>query len=241
MKARWSVADTGMSENEHPTALIVGASKGLGLAMVAELLRRDWRVIATVRGQNRTRLDELDAQERLEIETLDVTVPEQIAALRARLAGRRLDLLFVNAGVAHDDLPVAEVSTDSFVEVMVTNALGPLRVVEALEDLVPNSGTIGVMSSRQGSVSQNTRGGHEVYRASKSALNQLFRSFAARQADDPRTLLLINPGHVQTELGGEGATLTVDDSVPGVVDTIVAHAGEGGLQFLDYQNAVVPW
>ena len=230
-----------MTDHEYPTALIVGASKGLGLAMVAEFLRRDWRVIATVRGENRTRLDELDAHGRLEVETLDVTMPEQVTALRDRLAGRRLDLLFVNAGVAHDDLPVAEVSTESFVEVMVTNALGPLRVVEALEHLVPPSGTIGVMSSRQGSVSQNTRGGHEVYRASKSALNQLFRSFAARHADDPRTLLLINPGHVQTELGGKGATLTVDDSTPDVVDTIVAHAGEGGLQFLDYQNAVVAW
>lgn len=230
-----------MTDHEHPTALIVGASKGLGLAMVAEFLRRDWRVIATVRGENRTRLDELDAHGRLEVETLDITVPEQIAALRDRLAGRRLDLLFVNAGIAHDNLPVAAVSTDSFVEVMVTNALSPLRVVETLEDLVPESGTIGVMSSRQGSISQNTRGGHEVYRASKSALNQLFRSYAARHVDDPRTLLLINPGHVQTELGGEGAMLTVDDSIPGVVDAIVTHAGEGGLQFLDHQNAVVPW
>lgn len=209
--------------------------------MVAEFLRRDWRVIATVRGENRTALEQLDARRRLEIEVLDVTVPDQIVALRDRLDGRRLDLLFVNAGVAHDDVPVAEVSTESFVDVMVTNALSPLRVVETLEDLVPESGTIGVMSSRQGSVSLNTRGGHEVYRASKSALNQLFRSYAARHADDPRTLLLINPGHVQTELGGKGATLTVDDSIPGVVDTIDAHAGEGGLQFLDYQNAVVPW
>lgn len=241
MKPRLSVADINMTDHEHPTALIVGASKGLGLAMVAELLRRDWRVIATVRGESRTGLHDLDGHGRLEVETLDITVPEQIAALRDRLAGRRLDLLFVNAGIAHDNLPVAAVSTDSFVEVMVTNALSPLRVVETLEDLVPESGTIGVMSSRQGSISQNTRGGHEVYRASKSALNQLFRSYAARHVDDPRTLLLINPGHVQTELGGEGATLTVDDSIPGVVDAIVAHAGEGGLQFLDYQNAVVPW
>ena len=230
-----------MTDHEHPTALIVGASKGLGLAMVAEFLRRDWRVIATVRGESRTGLHDLDGHGRLEIETLDITVPDQIAALRARLTGRSLDLLFVNAGVAHADVPVGEVSTDSFVEVMVTNALSPLRVVETLEDLVPESGTIGVMSSRQGSISQNTRGGHEVYRASKSALNQLFRSYAARHADDPRTLLLINPGHVQTELGGKGATLTVDDTVPGVVDAIVAHAGEGGLQFVDYQNNVVPW
>jgi len=241
MKPNPITADSTMADDDIPTALIVGASKGLGLRMVAEFLRRDWRVIATVRGQSPTGLRDLDHPGRLEIETLDVTVPEQIAGLRERLAGRRLDLLFVNAGIAHADIPVADVDTDSFVEVMVTNALGPLRVVEALQDLVPESGTIGVMSSRQGSISLNTRGGHEVYRASKSALNQLFRSFAARHADDPRTLLLVNPGHVQTELGGAGATLTVDDTIPGVVDVILAHAGEGGLQFLDYQNTVVPW
>ncbi|MGH3643547.1 MAG: SDR family NAD(P)-dependent oxidoreductase [Mycobacterium sp.] len=230
-----------MTEQRSHTALIVGASKGLGFAMAAEFLRRGWRVIATVRGESRTQLHELDAHERLEIETLDMTVPAQIAALHDRLSGRSLDLLFVNAAITQGDIPVADVSTESFIEVMVTNALSPLRVVESLQDLVPDSGTIGIMSSRQGSISQNTRGGHEVYRASKSALNQLFRSFAARHADDPRTLLLINPGHVKTELGGPDAQLTVEDSIPGVVDTIVAHEGEGGLQFLDYRNDVVPW
>src|ERR1700712_3665279 len=241
MKAAPRIADEGMTTNEHKTALIVGASKGLGLAMVAEFLRRGWRGVATVRAESGTQLHALGAHERLEIEVLDMTVPEQITALRDRLAGRSLDLLFVNAAITQGDISIADVSTDSFVDVMVTNALSPLRVVESPQDLVPGSETIGVMSSRQGSVSQNTRGGHEVYRASKSALNQLFRSFAARHADDPRTLLLINPGHVKTELGGDDAKLTVDDSIPGVVDTILAHTGDGGLQFLDYQNQVVAW
>ena len=80
-------------------------------------------------------------------------------------------------------------------------------------------GTIGVMTSTQGSISINERGGHEVYRASKAALNQLMRSYAARHGTD-RTLLLMDPGWVQTELGGEGAPLSVADSVRGVVTTI---------------------
>lgn len=114
-------------------------------------------------------------------------------------------------------------------------------MIEALQDLVRPTGTLGVMSSTQGSVSLNTNGGHEVYRASKSALNQLMRSFAARHGDDPRTLVLLDPGWVQTELGGEGAALRVDESVPGVVNTILAHQNEGGLHFLDHQNRPVPW
>lgn len=211
------------------------------MALAAELLRRGWRVIGTVRGEGRTQLHELDAHDRLEIEVLDMAIPDQVTALRNRLTGRQLDLVFVNGAVTHGDVPINEVTTDSFVDVMVTNALSPMRVVEALEDLVPESGTIGIMSSSQGSVSLNTNGGHEVYRASKSALNQLFRSFAARHQADSRTLLLINPGHVLTELGGHDAELTVDESIPGVVDTILAHTGDGGLQFLDYRNQVVPW
>ncbi len=124
---------------------------------------------------------------------------------------------------------------------MVTNALSPLRVVEGLGPRTAPDGTIGVMSSRQGSVSMNTRGGHEVYRASKSALNQLMRSYAARHADDPRTLLLMHPGWVQTGLGGPGAQLTVTESAHGVADVIESQAGHGGLQFLDYRGEPVPW
>jgi hypothetical protein len=67
------------------------------------------------------------------------------------------------------------------------------------------------------------------------------RCYAVRHAGDPRTLLLINPGWVKTELGGPGALLTVAESIPGVADTIDRHRGEPGLQFLDYTDAVVPW
>jgi NAD(P)-dependent dehydrogenase (short-subunit alcohol dehydrogenase family) len=111
---------------------------------------------------------------------------------------------------------VGDVPTGTFVRLMVTSALSPMRVIETLRDLVAPGGTIAVMSSGQGSVANNTRGGFEVYRASKSALNQLMRSYAARRADDPRTLLLIAPGWVQTDLGGPAAPLTIDQSIPGV-------------------------
>ena len=225
-------------------ALIIGASRGLGYALAAEYLARGWQVTATVRGARRTGLHDLakSSAGRLAVETVDITVPEQVAALRDRLAQVTFDLLFVNAGVTNGPgETIADVSTDTFVRLMVTNALSPMRVIETLQDLVAPHGTIAVMSSGQGSIANNTKGGFEVYRASKSALNQLMRSFAARHAGDPRTLLLMAPGWVQTDLGGPAAPLTIGQSIPGVADTVEAQAGQGGLQYLDYQGQTVRW
>jgi len=168
------------------TILIIGASRGLGLAMAGEFLNKGWNVVATVRGSTRTRLHDLadEYQGRVEIESLDMTEPDRIAALHHRLSGRSFDILFVNAGTAnHDeDKIIADVSTEEFVRVMVINAVSPMRVVERLQHLVSSNGMIGVMSSGQGSVSNNEKGGHEVYRVSKTALNMNMRSYAARHA-----------------------------------------------------------
>ncbi|MEW2295344.1 SDR family NAD(P)-dependent oxidoreductase [Streptomyces sp. NPDC006743] len=233
-----------MTATDGRTALIVGASRGLGYALTAELLSRGWQVTATERRRSGLHALAESARGRLTVENVDITVPGQVAALRERLAGTVLDLLFVNAGTNYTTDPsatFADVSTDDFTRVMVTNALSPMRTVETLHDLVPATGTIGVMSSGQGSIADNTKGGFEVYRASKSALNQLMRSFAARHADDPRTLLLLAPGWVKTDLGGPGARLTIDESIPGVVDTIEAQAGRGGLHYLDREGQTVRW
>ncbi|MEW2516809.1 SDR family oxidoreductase [Actinacidiphila alni] len=224
--------------------LLIGASRGLGLALAQEWQRQGRHVVATVRGTGRTALHDLaDAHPAdIEIETLDITVPEQISALRDRLAGRTFDLLFVNAGVTNQpEGTVAETSTDEFVRVMVTNALGPLRVVETLDDLVAPAGTIGVMSSGQGSVANNERGGHEVYRGSKAALNTFMRSYAVRRGEDRRPLVLMAPGWVRTELGGDGARLSVEESIPNVVRTLDALADRPGLHYVDYLGRTVPW
>jgi NAD(P)-dependent dehydrogenase (short-subunit alcohol dehydrogenase family) len=225
--------------------LLIGASRGLGCAMAAEFIERAWHVVATVREGGRTELHDLADQHpgTLEIEHLDITEPSQIAALRTRLAGRCFDILFCNAGTADWDQgqTIAEVSTEEFVHVMVTNALSPMRVIEALEDLVPADGLIGIMSSGQGSVSQNENGGHEVYRGTKAALNQYMRSYAARHAHEPRALALIAPGWVRTALGGPDAPLGIEDSIPGVVDVLLAKRGRPGLEYLDRKGATVPW
>ena len=172
---------------------------------------------------------------------VDINRPDEVATLRRRLEGERFELVFVNAGITRGNLPVSEVTTEDFLAVMETNVLSVMRVVEAFGALAVDSGTVGVMSSRQGSLTLNTRGGEEVYRASKAALNQLMRSYAVRHQDDPRSLVLMSPGWVKTGLGGDQAPYEIGETIPGVVDTIARHAGQRGLRFVDWQGETVPW
>lgn len=227
------------------TVLLVGASRGLGHAMAAEFVARDWTVIGTVRGTDPTPLHALAQAHpgRVEIESLDITQPNEIAVLHRRHSGRGIDILFVNAGTANanQDETIAEVSTEEFIHVMVTNALSPMRVVEGLQDIVSPAGMIGVMSSGQGSVANNIKGGHEVYRGSKAALNQYMRSHAARHAGELRTLILMAPGWIRTGLGGPDAPFTMEETVPQIVSTLLAQQGKPGLHYLDREGHTVPW
>jgi len=227
------------------TILLIGASRGLGHAIAAEFLKKGWNVVGTVRaGGGRTLLHDLaDAHpSRVAIETLDICASEEIAALRARLAGQAFDILFVNAGVTNDPTEtIAEVTTDEFVRVMVTNALSPMRVLEALQDLVPETGLVGVMSSGQGSVTNNTNGMREVYRGSKAALNMFMRSFATRHAGAARAMVVMAPGWVRTDMGGPDARLSIAESVPPLVEVLLSQRRKPGLAYLDYLGHTVPW
>jgi NAD(P)-dependent dehydrogenase (short-subunit alcohol dehydrogenase family) len=107
--------------------------------------------------------------------------------------------------------------------------------------LVTEKGLIGIMSSGQGSVANNEKGGHEVYRGTKAALNTYMRSYAARHADGGRAFLLLAPGWIRTELGGPRAPLTMEEAIPNIVSSVIAKQGKPGLEYLDRKGKTVPW
>jgi NAD(P)-dependent dehydrogenase (short-subunit alcohol dehydrogenase family) len=234
------------SAENPPTILLLGASRGLGAEMAGEFANRGWTVVGTVRGVARTRLHDLADRHtgRIAIEQLDIAKRDQITALRERLAEQRFDMLFVNAGIANPgkhNATMADISSDEFAEVMLTNALGAMQAVEDLQSLVRPDGLIGVMSSGQGSIANNTNGVNDLYRASKAALNQLMKSYAGRHVGDRRALVLMAPGWIRTDLGGPSAPFGMEEAIPEVVNVLLAQRAMPGLRYVDRFGKTVPW
>jgi NAD(P)-dependent dehydrogenase (short-subunit alcohol dehydrogenase family) len=222
------------------TALVVGASRGLGLGLAAELRRRGWGVVGTVRDEpGAARLAALGG---VAVERVDVADARSIEALRRRLEGQVLDLLFVNAGIQGPrPQDVARARDDQIARLFLVNAIGPIRFARRCLDLVRDGpGVVAFMSSGMGSIANNS-GGLELYRASKAALNSLSRSFAAALGGRRVTVLAVAPGWVRTDMGGPHASLSVEESVRGVLDAIEARRGTQRHGFVNWRGREVPW
>lgn len=170
-----------------------------------------------------------------------MTDQDQIRSLRERLAGRPFDVVFVNAGIVNrrPSDTMAQAPTEEFVEVMATNVLGVMRAVEELGALARPGGVIGAMSSGQGSIANNANGTNDVYRASKAALNQAMASYAGRHPE--RATILMAPGWIRTEMGGDKAPFSVEEAMPQIVDVLAAQRDAPGLRYLDRFGKTVPW
>ena len=228
------------------TALVVGASRGIGLGLVKELASRGWRVIATWRGPAsdkglKAAADASGGQ--IRIETADIEDPASIQALVRRLDGETLDLLFVNAGIAGARGAPGEWTAADVAKVFMTNTVGPIHVAEALKDQVrPGAGVIALMTSGLGSVASDFFfGGPNLYSASKSALNKLTRAFAMESKDRQFTVLSMSPGWVRTDMGGANAPVSIEDSAKGLVDVVEAKAGTGQHGFYGHDGATIAW
>jgi len=227
-------------------ALVVGASRGIGLGLTKELAGRGWSVIATRRSASSDKGLETFAGEsggKVSLENVDIEDPASIDALAGRLKGRALDLVFVNAGISGSHAPAAKTSREEAATVFMTNSIGPVHVAESFKDQVRDGGVIAVMTSGLGSVASDFHfgSGANLYSASKAALNKLTRGFTAALGDRKITVLCMSPGFVRTDMGGPNAWISVEESAKGVIDVVEAKAGTGEHGFYGHDGKTVPW
>ena len=220
-----------------PSALIIGASRGIGLGLTAELIGRGWDVVTTQRSPSLA-LAATGAQ----VATVDIDDNDTVTALAANLAGRTFDHVLINAGITGGRADTAStVSRDAMTQLFWTNAIAPIRAGRILLPLVKEGGSIGFMTSILGSVGGRTHGYAELYSASKAALNSLSRGFAVQDIGCRAVAVLnLHPGWVKTDMGGADADIDVATSVKGLADVIAA-AHPPGQVYVDYKGSNIPW
>lgn len=222
------------------SALIIGASRGLGLGLVKILLADGWHVTATVRDPKNA--EALQALGKVRIEKLDIDDQQALMALGEQLKGQEFDLLFVNAGVKGPALQTPGGATQAEVgQLFFTNAVAPINLAQRFVGQIRDGGVLAFMSSVLGSVTMPDAPDLALYKASKAALNSMTNSFVSQLGEQPLTVLSLHPGWVKTDMGGEGADLDVTTSTRGLVDQVNAYAGKGGHHFINYKGETIPW
>jgi NAD(P)-dependent dehydrogenase (short-subunit alcohol dehydrogenase family) len=221
-----------------PTALIIGASRGIGHELARQYRADGWRVIATARkstdGDTLTRLG-------AQAHVLDVNNVEAIAGLGWKLDDEKIDAAWIVAGVYgpdHAGFPTEQ----EFDEVMHTNVLAAMRLLPIVAPLVAAMrGKVAVISSRMGSIGERSSNQGSLYRASKAALNSVLADAALTYGPQGATCLTFHPGWVQTDMGGAGAALTVQQSAAALRATLdKAQPSQNGA-FLNYDGTPIPW
>ena len=210
--------------------LIVGASRGIGLGLAQEFKARGWQVTGT----ERSRSDELHALGDVRVETVDVSDPATFDI------DGEFDAVIVNAGITGAKHQSAEQATaDEVAEVMMTNAFGPVHLGKKLLPQIRQGGTLAFMSSLMGSI-EDSSGGYELYRTSKTAQNMLAKGIAEQDAKErDLAVLSLHPGWVQTDMGGPDAHITVEESVKGLAD--VVENAQTGYAYVDYTGKALPF
>jgi NAD(P)-dependent dehydrogenase (short-subunit alcohol dehydrogenase family) len=222
--------------------VVVGATRGLGLALTEHYLTQGWEVIATTVEPSVALNERAATDARLRVLSLDITDPRGGATLRAALHDSIVHVLHIVAGVFQKDFtPIWEQPDEEILRLLRTNAIGAIGLAERLDEMVPEGGAFVFTSSGMGSLERNVKGDVDLYRLSKVSLNMLVRSFAARRTDGSRAVLLICPGWAKTQMGGRDAPVEVQDSVAGMYRLVVAARPGPQAQFYEYSGERVPW
>lgn len=219
--------------------LVTGANRGIGLELCRQLSARGDSVIAVVRNSS-SELEKLGCR----IESgIDVTRPEDLARLRERLGETRLDLVINNAGILSKQSigEIDELAIGQIMDQFRVNALGPVLLAQALRSALAKGSTLAIITSRMGSIADNTSGGSYGYRMSKSAANSAGVSLARDLAGDGVCVLLLHPGYVRTDMTGHSGLVDSDESARGLIERMDQLGMEASGSFYHANGEQLPW
>ncbi|WP_346836947.1 SDR family oxidoreductase [Microbulbifer sp. SAOS-129_SWC] len=228
------------------TVLITGCNRGLGLEMTRQFADDGWQVLACCR--NVPGASELRALEEkfrhVRLFELDVTDYDEMSALAKSLWDQPIDILLNNAGsYGPKGVAFGQVDLDEWRRVLECNTIAPYKLAETFYRNVADSQrkVMAIISSKVGSIADNSSGGGYIYRTSKTAVNQVVKSLSVDLHDRGVSVLALHPGWVKTDMGGPNALISVEDSVAGLkkllLDTDLAHSG----RFYNYDGSEIPW
>ena len=219
------------------TSLVTGANRGIGLAYCQQLHLRGDRVIAVCR-QSSDELDDLGVQVESGIE---LTSPDSLAALVNGLAGQKLDMVILNAGIL-ESMGLSDLDPEAIRRQFEVNALAPLLLARALTPLMPEGSKLVLMTSRMGSIEDNSSGGSYGYRMSKVALNIAGKSLAVDLRSRGIAVAILHPGLVKTRMVQFNPNgISPEDSVRGLIARIDELTLNNSGSFLHANGSVLPW
>ena len=229
----------------NTTVLITGASRGLGLEFARQYAEDGWQVIACCRWPDEAKdlqalAERMDGS--VEIYTLDVADFEEIDALALILQGRAIDLLINNAGV-YPDSSLGSIDYEAWAEAFHINTMAPLKMVEAFTPHVAASRLkkIVTLSSKMGSIDDNTSGGSYIYRSTKAAVNIVMKSLAIDLKPLGIASTILHPGWVRTAIVGFTGLMDPPESVAGMRRVIDELTLENSGRFVAYDGKLIPW
>ncbi len=218
------------------TVLVVGSNRGIGLELCRQLTKRGDEVIGTCR-ETSPELEELDVEV---IEGVDITSDAAVNDLAQTLSGRELDWLVVVAGVL-DTVGLHDLDLDIVERLFRVNSVGPLRVVAALRGHMKSPSKVGLLTSRMGSIEDNTSGGSYAYRMSKAALNAAGKSLAVDLEGDGIAVRLLHPGWVRTDMTNHNGLIDPPEAVEGLIARMDELTLETTGEFWHQKGEKLPW
>jgi len=226
--------------------LITGTNRGIGLEFVKHYIKNNEKVIATCRNRNSAKdlLELENTTNNLSLVELDVSNPNSINNFTSKIAGLPIDTFISNAGVSGPkNIEFGNFDAKEWLDVFNINTIAPLLITQKiLKNLrLGKDKKLAFISSKVGSIEDNTSGGMYIYRTSKTALNQVIKSLSIDFKEDNFIVVALHPGWVQTDMGGPNALIDTKTSVKGLIEVIDNLTPKNSGKFYNYDGSPIPW